>query len=58
MTGGIPQIRGSARLTEALEAIEKAGVPAVAVTGTDGSFAGYITRENLAELMMVHSEQL
>lgn len=58
MTGGIPQIRGSARLTEALEAIEKAGVPAVAVSGADGGLAGYITRENLAELMMVHSEQL
>jgi len=55
MTGDIPQIRETDPLTMALEAIQKTGAPAVAVMDRSGSMSGYVTRENLAELMMVHA---
>lgn len=55
MTGDIPQIGEGAPLTKALEAIQKTGAPAVAVMSSTGTLTGYVTRENLAELMMVHS---
>lgn len=46
----------TARLTDGLEAVlarMDGGAPAVAVLGTDDRMIGYVTRENLGELMVV-----
>lgn len=53
MTGGIPQVPLDARLEVALDAMQAAAAPAVAVTDPAGRVLGYITPENLGELMLL-----
>ncbi|MEZ5877320.1 MAG: CBS domain-containing protein [Tepidamorphaceae bacterium] len=53
METGIPEIPTDVRLDKVLEAMQKAGHGTAALTGPDGRFAGYISRENLAELTML-----
>ncbi|MCB1479639.1 MAG: site-2 protease family protein [Rhodobiaceae bacterium] len=53
METGIPEIPADVRLDKVLEAMQKAGHGTAALTGPDGRFAGYISRENLAELTML-----
>ena len=55
MVRDIPTVPGNVMLTEAVEAMQKAAAPAVGVTGPDGKLAGYITAENIGELMMLRS---
>ena len=55
MTTGIPEFPASARLDKVLEAMQQGGQPAVALTGPDGRFAGYVSRENLLELTLLTS---
>ncbi|MCB1482487.1 MAG: site-2 protease family protein [Rhodobiaceae bacterium] len=53
METGIPEIPADTRLDKVLEAMQTAGRGTAALTGPDGRFAGYISRENLAELTML-----
>jgi len=52
MDPALPALALMAPLTAVLDAMQK-GAPAVAVTGTGGALVGYVTRENLGELMVV-----
>lgn len=51
----IPDLPPSARLSEALDALHKTRAPAVAILGLDGKLEGYVTMENIGELMMLRS---
>ncbi|MBK1635083.1 site-2 protease family protein [Rhodovulum adriaticum] len=53
MTEGIPTVPLSAPLDAALDALQDSGAPAVAVTEPSGRMVGYITRENIGELMVI-----
>jgi Zn-dependent protease/CBS domain-containing protein len=53
MTGGIPTVSSLARLETALKLLQQSGVPAVGVVDRSGKFVGYVTAENIGELMMV-----
>jgi stage IV sporulation protein FB len=53
MTVTVPQVALSARLEAALEAMSRAEAPCVAVTDREGRLLGYITPENLGELMLI-----
>lgn len=55
MTADLPSIGEHERLDAALKLLQGTGNPAVAVTNRSGALTGYITAENLGELMMVHS---
>lgn len=58
MTTGIPTLPLTAELTDVLAALQPP-TPAVGVTGTDGAVVGYITRENIGELMVIqHARQI
>ncbi|MFC7704963.1 site-2 protease family protein [Plastorhodobacter daqingensis] len=50
----IPRIALTAPLEEAIQALQ-AGAPAVAVTSRDGTLVGYVTTENIGELMVVRN---
>ncbi|GKY89789.1 site-2 protease family protein [Sinisalibacter aestuarii] len=52
MIPNLPIARLGEGLSSVLEKMQ-AGAPAVGVTGKDGALVGYITRENLGELMVV-----
>ena len=49
----VPTIGVRAPLSAALDAMQRAGAPAIAVTGPGGGVIGYVTPENLGELMVV-----
>jgi len=51
----VPVIAESEGLDLALDLIQQQRKPAVAVRGRDGRLAGYVTMENLGELMMIRS---
>jgi stage IV sporulation protein FB len=53
METDIPALTLGAPLTEALDALYTGNKPAVAVTDRAGTVLGYITRENIGELMVV-----
>lgn len=55
MVRDIPTVREGVMLTKAVEAMQKASAPAVGVTDGDGRLTGYITAENIGELMMLRS---
>lgn len=55
MDRDIPVLSADDGLDRVLEALQKSGAPAVGLTEGDGSLAGYINRENLAELLMVRA---
>ncbi len=53
MTADIPTVPLNARLDKALDHLQGKGAPAVGVTDFDGRLAGYITAENIGEVMMI-----
>lgn len=53
MTTGVPMLAAGAPLSLALEKMRDGGVPFVAVTAANGRLAGYVSQENLAELLMI-----
>ena len=55
MTGDIPTVRAWARLEEALQLLQGRRAPAVGVVDEAGRLAGYITPENVGELMMIEN---
>ncbi len=58
MTGDVPTVQGGARLSEALAHLNGRSAPAVGVVDRDGRLVGYITAENIGELMMVENAGL
>ncbi len=55
MASSVPTVSSSARLDEALKHLQGRSTPAVGVTDWDGQLIGYITPENVGELMMVEN---
>ena len=53
MDRDIPEVSLGSPLIDALQALYQDGRPAVAVTDREGRFLGYITKENVGELMVV-----
>lgn len=53
MDADIPTVRAGDRLAAALKLMQERASPFVAVTGADGRFTGYVSQENLAEMMML-----
>ncbi len=53
MAADFPAVVLTAPLQSALDALFNSKAPAVAVTDRDGTMLGYITRENIGELMVV-----
>ncbi|MCV2881145.1 site-2 protease family protein [Actibacterium sp. XHP0104] len=48
-----PALPLNAKLSQVLDAMQDGGTPAVAITGPGGQVIGYITRENIGELIVV-----
>ncbi|MGI1661789.1 site-2 protease family protein [Palleronia sp. KMU-117] len=57
MVPDIPSVPLHAPLTKAIDALARPEVPAVAVTDAAGLFLGYITRENIGELMVLRGHR-
>ncbi|MEX0345911.1 MAG: site-2 protease family protein [Rhizobiaceae bacterium] len=55
MTADIPVVDPADRLETALQAMQSSSAPAVAVVDRRGAFVGYVTAENIGELMMLES---
>jgi Zn-dependent protease/predicted transcriptional regulator len=53
MSADIPVIRDNERLSAALEHLQKEAAPAVGVVDTGGDLIGYVTIENIGELLML-----
>ncbi|WP_196259701.1 site-2 protease family protein [Pelagibacterium limicola] len=53
----VPVVRTGSSLHLAIEAMRKASAPAVGVIAADGSFRGYITPENIGELMVIRGDR-
>jgi Zn-dependent protease/CBS domain-containing protein len=56
MTEGIPEVELAAPLTEVLEALGQPGTPAVGIVDRAGNFLGYVTRENIGELVVLRGQ--
>jgi Zn-dependent protease/CBS domain-containing protein len=52
----VPSVPVNAPLTQAIEAMQQATSHAVGVTGPSGALIGYITHENIGELMVVSGQ--
>jgi len=57
MTADVPTVAAGTRLEAALKLMQ-GQAPAVGVIGSDGKLAGYVTTENIGELMMVKNAGL
>lgn len=53
MTADVPTVPLNTRLEVAIDAMNRSGAPCLAVTDPAGHLLGYITPENLGELMMI-----
>jgi stage IV sporulation protein FB len=53
MTDGIVTVRSSARLETALRELQGRKTPAIGVVDAAGRLVGYVTPENIGELMML-----
>jgi stage IV sporulation protein FB len=53
MTAEIPTIATPGRLDAALKLLQEKGAPAIGVVDAGGRLVGYVTAENIGELMMV-----
>jgi stage IV sporulation protein FB len=58
MTGDIPTVGLGARLEAALQRLQGRSAPAVGIVDGDGRLVGYVTPENIGELMMVENAGL
>jgi stage IV sporulation protein FB len=55
MAAEIPSVSQFSRLEPALKLLQGRSVPAVGVVDWDGRLVGYITSENIGELMLVET---
>lgn len=55
MESNVPTVAGTARLDEALKHLQGRSTPAVGIVDWEGHLLGYITPENIGELMMVEN---
>ncbi len=55
MVTNIPVIGLNSRLEKALQAMQAANAPAIGVVDADARLVGYISPENIGELMMIRS---
>jgi stage IV sporulation protein FB len=55
MTADIPTVPANARLEPALRLLQGRNVPAVGIVDLDGRFVGYVTSENIGELILLES---
>ena len=55
MAGDIATVPALARLETAMKALQEHGTPAVGVVDWDGRLVGYVTAENIGELMLIES---
>ncbi|HEX2255604.1 MAG TPA: site-2 protease family protein [Afifellaceae bacterium] len=55
MVADIPSLRAGSRLEEALRRLQGRSAPAVAIVDEYGRLVGYITSENIGELMMIEA---
>jgi stage IV sporulation protein FB len=53
MKGNAPEVELRAPLSAVLDVMADGTAPAVSVTDKDGLFLGYVTRENIGELMVL-----
>ncbi len=51
----IPVLREADGLEAALRLMQERKTPVVAITDADGRLTGYVTQENVAELMMLEA---
>lgn len=51
----LPEVRAESTLAEAVTALQNSGKPVVAVLDRDNRLVGYVTSENIGELMMLRS---
>jgi len=58
MTADIPVVSAMSRLEDALKLMRGRSAPAVGVVDPTGRLVGYITPENIGELMMVENAGL
>ena len=58
MEADIPVVSPMARLEEALQLLQRRSAPAVGVVDAQGRLVGYVTPENIGELMMVENAGL
>ena len=58
MAGDVPTVQSGARLSEALQHLQGRNAPAVGVVDLNARLVGYITSENIGELMMVENAGL
>lgn len=58
MSTGIPAVSVLTGLEAALDAMQKAQAPAIGVVGREGRLVGYITPENLGELMLLANARM
>ncbi|MCG7860640.1 CBS domain-containing protein, partial [Flavihumibacter sediminis] len=56
MERDIPSVRLETPLEQITETLYK-GAPAIVVASAEGKMLGYITRENLGELMVLHTRR-
>jgi len=57
MTHDIPTVPLTAALDKVLDALHQRATPAVAVVDDDGRMIGYVTRENIGELMVMRTRK-
>jgi Zn-dependent protease/CBS domain-containing protein len=57
MATDVPTVPFSAHLDSALGLLQRARAPMVGVIDAEGRFAGYITAENISELMMIRASR-
>lgn len=57
MTAAVPKVQMRASLTSVLDALADGEARVVAVTDPNGVFVGYVDRENIGELMVLHHKK-
>jgi stage IV sporulation protein FB len=58
MTKDVPAAHATQRLDTAIRLMQERQAPIVAVTGTDGRLVGYVSLENITELLMLDEARL